>query len=339
MDDISGGGTGVPHNADSYINAQRTAGAHRKQNSEIVSSATSDSSAPTPNTMIASPASHVDAAASRPEMTSIGRGRFRRNVVGHRGSADRKGKYRSRKAANPRLNNNADADRRPTPSDGSDQSERGVQKFPKTFNNRKRFQRQRKDHKWKPYHLLTWEEKKALDERETIRAEQRRNQLTTLGFPQAPYNTTQFLMEDHKSEYDKQFDDETAGLSSEESSPGDADIDSLPALDRGYDQEYMRVLTANLNALSKERLITYVLQMEQEKGVLERQVRLLQKEVDDLTPKLDGTESSDVDAKEERRLAVPSDDGSDATVDFPATHNMEIGWLLFNHSQNRATIL
>lgn len=221
---------------------------------------------------------------NRPETP---RGRYQRGRGGGvRGFSDRKGKsyfqYFNRKRHGKQQQN--DNDRRVLPSDGSDQNEQKSQA--KKSNGRKRFQRrpERRDkqHKWKPYHLRSWEEKKELEERETKRAEERRNQLTTLGFPQAPYNTTQFLMEDHKSEHDKMFDDEGGFLSSEES-PAEDDI----SLDRGYAQELARVLVADLNAWSKDRLISHILQMEHEKSVLERRIRSLEKEVERLTPKMD----------------------------------------------------
>ncbi|XP_076856287.1 protein HEXIM1 [Brachyhypopomus gauderio] len=54
--------------------------------------------------------------------------------------------------------------------------------------------------RWKPYFKLTWEEKKELDERETARASRVRAEMFAKGLPVAPYNTTQFLMEEHDRE-------------------------------------------------------------------------------------------------------------------------------------------
>lgn len=51
--------------------------------------------------------------------------------------------------------------------------------------------------KWKPYSKLTWEEKKVIDDKESIRANQRREERFSMGQPMAPYNTTQFLMDQH----------------------------------------------------------------------------------------------------------------------------------------------
>ncbi|KAG1941085.1 protein HEXIM2 [Pimephales promelas] len=58
----------------------------------------------------------------------------------------------------------------------------------------------KKKRRWKPYFKLTWEEKKELDERETARASRVRAEMFAKGLPVAPYNTTQFLMEEHDRE-------------------------------------------------------------------------------------------------------------------------------------------
>lgn len=58
----------------------------------------------------------------------------------------------------------------------------------------------RKKRHWKPYFKLSWEEKKALDERETERASRLREEMFAKGLPVAPYNTTQFLMDEHDRE-------------------------------------------------------------------------------------------------------------------------------------------
>lgn len=58
----------------------------------------------------------------------------------------------------------------------------------------------KKKRNWKPYHELSWEEKKARDERETARASRQREEMFAKGLPVAPYNTTQFLMDEHDRE-------------------------------------------------------------------------------------------------------------------------------------------
>ncbi|XP_072224936.1 protein HEXIM1 [Leuresthes tenuis] len=58
----------------------------------------------------------------------------------------------------------------------------------------------KKKRNWKPYDKLSWEEKKALEERETVRASRMREEMFAKGLPVAPYNTTQFLMDEHDRE-------------------------------------------------------------------------------------------------------------------------------------------
>nr|CAB3262631.1 uncharacterized protein LOC100181056 [Phallusia mammillata] len=55
----------------------------------------------------------------------------------------------------------------------------------------------KKKRKWKPYSKMTWEEKKAVQEREEIRADRIRVEMLDRGRPVAPYNTTQFIMAEH----------------------------------------------------------------------------------------------------------------------------------------------
>ncbi|KAG8446965.1 hypothetical protein GDO86_014417 [Hymenochirus boettgeri] len=60
--------------------------------------------------------------------------------------------------------------------------------------------RSKKKRRYKPYNKLTWEEKKLLEERVSQRASRIRAEMIAKGLPVAPYNTTQFLMEDHDQE-------------------------------------------------------------------------------------------------------------------------------------------
>ncbi|XP_058508477.1 protein HEXIM1-like [Solea solea] len=58
----------------------------------------------------------------------------------------------------------------------------------------------RKRRNWKPYYKLSWEERKVLEEKETARASRLREEMFAKGLPVAPYNTTQFLMDEHDRE-------------------------------------------------------------------------------------------------------------------------------------------
>ncbi|XP_054719748.1 protein HEXIM1-like [Uloborus diversus] len=54
--------------------------------------------------------------------------------------------------------------------------------------------------KWKPYTKLTWNERRKLEERDSRRASRIREEMSSCGLALAPYNTTQFIMEDHNIE-------------------------------------------------------------------------------------------------------------------------------------------
>lgn len=79
-----------------------------------------------------------------------------------------------------------------TPHGGFQDGRQGKRKHRRRSSKKKR--------RWKPYFKLTWEEKKELDERETARASRVRAEMFAKGLPVAPYNTTQFLMEEHDRE-------------------------------------------------------------------------------------------------------------------------------------------
>ncbi|XP_078722198.1 uncharacterized protein LOC144938238 [Lampetra fluviatilis] len=62
---------------------------------------------------------------------------------------------------------------------------------------RRRPSRQKRARRWKPFTKLSWDEKRQLEERDARRAARIRAEMEAKGFPVAPYNTTQFLMEEH----------------------------------------------------------------------------------------------------------------------------------------------
>jgi len=87
-------------------------------------------------------------------------------------------------------------------SDTAAASRRGRKKHRRRASKKKRC--------WKPYFNLSWEEKRAIDERETARASRVREEMFAKGLPVAPYNTTQFLMEEHDRE-EPDLNTETGG--------------------------------------------------------------------------------------------------------------------------------
>lgn len=75
------------------------------------------------------------------------------------------------------------------PENGSDDKKR---------KKRRRRHKGGKNHRrWKPYDKMSFTEKKRLEEKESRRANQKREEAFASGHPVAPYNTTQFLMDDH----------------------------------------------------------------------------------------------------------------------------------------------
>ncbi|XP_033105792.1 protein HEXIM-like [Anneissia japonica] len=109
-----------------------------------------------------------------------------------RGGRDRSGRkhaqnYDSRKLSEPISRNNGRVQR--NHSNGVHKNHGGG-----AVKKRRRGRKRHNKKKWKPYTELTWEERKEVDEREATRAAKKRENRPT------PYNTTQFLMEDHKVE-------------------------------------------------------------------------------------------------------------------------------------------
>ena len=87
-----------------------------------------------------------------------------------------------------------------SPTSGSSSETHGEERHYKKDSNRKHRRHPQRKRKWKPYTDLSWDERKKQDDRESRRAFAKRERLSAEGHPIAPYNTTQFLMEDdHRS--------------------------------------------------------------------------------------------------------------------------------------------
>jgi len=80
---------------------------------------------------------------------------------------------------------------------GDSHSDSENQDGKKKKKHRRRYRGGKNHRKWKPYDKMSWSEKKELEDKETIRATQKRETAFLSGHPVAPYNTTQFLMDDH----------------------------------------------------------------------------------------------------------------------------------------------
>ncbi|XP_075701487.1 protein HEXIM1 [Rhinoderma darwinii] len=144
----------------------------------------------------------------------------------------------------------------------------------------------KKKRRWKPYNKLTWEEKKRLEERESQRAARMRAEMFAKGQPVAPYNTTQFLMDDHDQEEPDLCPPQRRGLvsfpslhansftkgdSTEEDaededdgtgSDGVGSDDGAEFLQKDFSETYEKYHAESLEDMSKPELIREYLELE-----------------------------------------------------------------------------
>ncbi|XP_074834957.1 protein HEXIM1 [Carettochelys insculpta] len=137
----------------------------------------------------------------------------------------------------------------------------------------------KKKRHWKPYHKLSWEEKKLFDERQSQRASRLRAEMFAKGQPVAPYNTTQFLMEDHDQEepdlktglYPRRAaaksDDTSEEDFLEEAAEEDGGSDGMGGdgsefLQRDFSETYERYHVESLQNMSKQELVKEYLELE-----------------------------------------------------------------------------
>ncbi|XP_053495002.1 protein HEXIM1 [Ictalurus furcatus] len=159
----------------------------------------------------------------------------------------------------------------------------------------------KKKRRWKPYFKLTWEEKKELDERESARASRVRAEMFAKGLPVAPYNTTQFLMEEHDREepdlntercnrksfgasrsedtaseedFDPEEDEEEegeGGEGGESDGMGRAGGAGGEFLQRDFSETYERYHVETLQNMSKQELVREYLELEKSMSRLEEE--------------------------------------------------------------------
>lgn len=152
----------------------------------------------------------------------------------------------------------------------------GAERSKHRSGNRKNRVRHRK-HKWKPYHKLTGDERRRLEERISRRAYRAREKMSASGLTLAPYNTTQFLMDDHnfgEPDYDsihhesKSKDDYN---SSEDyySSPDDEE----EFIQQQFSETYDSVHDDYINGMSKFELVHELIRLEDEVENLEQSLR------------------------------------------------------------------
>ena len=136
---------------------------------------------------------------------------------------------------------------------------------------RRRRQKGGKNHrKWKPYDKMSFSEKKRLEEKESLRAAQKREEAFASGHPVAPYNTTQFLMADHfESEAispdlhrHNSKDSNNSNVSETSSSVSDDEFDNDSFQATNFMESYESFNQERLMALTKEELIQEYIKME-----------------------------------------------------------------------------
>uniref|UniRef100_A0A8D2AV54 HEXIM P-TEFb complex subunit 2 n=1 Tax=Sciurus vulgaris TaxID=55149 RepID=A0A8D2AV54_SCIVU len=139
----------------------------------------------------------------------------------------------------------------------------------------------RKRH-WRPYLELSWAEKQQRDERQSQRASRVREEMFAKGQPVAPYNTTQFLMNDRDPE-EPNLEVPPYGAShpgsSGDSEAADSDgqaQDHGEFQQRDFSEAYERYHTESLQGRSKQELVRDYLDLERRLTQAEEETRRLQ---------------------------------------------------------------
>uniref|UniRef100_M3YB71 HEXIM P-TEFb complex subunit 2 n=1 Tax=Mustela putorius furo TaxID=9669 RepID=M3YB71_MUSPF len=138
----------------------------------------------------------------------------------------------------------------------------------------------RKRH-WRPYLELSWAEKQQRDERQSQRASRVREEMFAKGQPVAPYNTTQFLMNDRDPE---EPDLEVPHGASHPGSSGESEAGEGDGRGRAhgefqqrdFSEAYERYHTESLQGRSKQELVRDYLDLERRLSQAEEETRRLQ---------------------------------------------------------------
>ena len=176
--------------------------------------------------------------------------------------------------------------------------------------------RHHRGRKWKPYSKMTWDEKKSLEERETRRACMKREERFASGQAMAPYNTTQFLMDQHDSMDASQLEE---GLGVEGGDPpapraprvsGEGGSGSVESSDEYYDspndeeiflqkdftEAYENYHAERLQSLTKDELIKEHLELEAKIERMEKRTKEKEKKNNN-DPQLELTKSLEAEIK------------------------------------------
>lgn len=216
-----------------------------------------------------------------PEMSCLELGERGRHNGEARGAAE------PEPEAEPGARGEARGAAEPEPEPGAPGAEGpGVRRQPGKKKHRRR--PSKKKRLWKPYYKLTWEEKQQFDEKQSLRASRLRAEMFAKGQPVAPYNTTQFLMDDHDQEEpdlktglcprprprarpaksddtsDDDFADDAADDDADEDGGGSDGMggDGGEFLRRDFSETYERYHAESLQNMSKQELIKEYLELE-----------------------------------------------------------------------------
>ncbi|KAL4003744.1 Hexamethylene bis-acetamide-inducible family protein [Acanthocheilonema viteae] len=164
--------------------------------------------------------------------------------------------------------------------------------------------------RWKPYHTLSVKEKIVQEEKEERNAVEKRERLFSRGKPMAPYNTTQFLLEDHeKRTMPPDVGDSCSGIAVHQrqstggsptrerfgtighsgSEMGGNTTDSASysgveddEMERQFDADYDYVNMERISNMTKDEVVREYMHLEKINGKLADRVSLLQLENDKL---------------------------------------------------------
>ncbi|XP_068932280.1 protein HEXIM2 [Petaurus breviceps papuanus] len=150
----------------------------------------------------------------------------------------------------------------------------------------------RKRHGWRPYLELSWAEKQQRDEQQSQRASRIREEMFAKGQAVAPYNTTQFLMDDRDLEEPDLGNPQGVphqGSGWEEEGEGTGDIDGQGKaqgefLQRDFSETYEHYHMESLQGRSKEELVRDYLELEKRLSRAEEETRRLQQQRNPLGP-------------------------------------------------------
>ena len=136
-------------------------------------------------------------------------------------------------------------------------------------------------YKWRPYNKLSWEEKRKVNERDSIRAERRREIIRQKGRPIAPYNTTQFLMDEHDTfepdlrdlNLDQYTQSPVVNLARSDGEEMESFTSEESFYEKDFSEMYETTHAETLHSMSKEELIENYLELERKVEFLEKEVR------------------------------------------------------------------